>query len=529
MVMKKINRVILFLFFCILLTAKPADAKVYKDAFNRHRDVYDNGDSCTTLYDTAGNVYLRYRDEKRIILVSTPDAKNGSTTLVIPDSVQIDGNTYYITAVGTDDVDDVEEVVFSIGEGYKKIVFGKNVTHISAGTFGCGFIEVFDKTRKPYNTLEEIQFLGNDITIDDTVFLRCENLKQVTGSENITFIGSCAFAYTAITHFNISYKCAKICSEAFLECKRLKELPDISRAKVLGRSIFTGCSGLKKILLPEGLKELPNYTFSDCENVKEVYIPKSVKKIGREVFHGCTKLKGNVTIDPKNKYFSAKDNMILNKKGDTLLSMISPAKVMVIPSYIKKVNSYWAQSYIYSQGSTGENRKYLLRTIIIQNKDIVFNKKHSVPCWYSPGVCKQKINILYPNTRGPFAFTKKQLVDKYGMNVDKYSLSKSYNQRPYTLHPAPTRVKAKLKKGRVQITFKKLKNATVKKHKITYRIKKNGKYKAQKEKVIKGTRATLCSLQKGEICEVRVSAYTKQGGVWLPGKFSRMVKVRGKA
>ena len=170
----------------------------------------------------------------------------------------------------------------------------------------------------------------------------------------------------------------------------------------------------------------------------------------------------------------------------------------------------------------------MLNTIIIQNKDISFTSWWSMPCWYSPGECKQKINILYPDTREAFAFTKLQLAAKGGKRVEEYNLAKSYNQHPYALYSAPTGVKAKLKKGKVQVSIKKLNNSAVKKYKITYRIKKNGKYKAQKEKVIKGKRTTLCSLNPGEICEVRVSAYTKQSGVWLPGKFSRMVKVRGK-
>lgn len=511
--MKKIY-LILCIFFGILLTTKPVDAKVNEELLSKYKKIFYDKYNYQILYDKEERVYLQYNGSQGITIVSFPDAKKGETTLVIPDTVEIEGKVYNIVSVGDyskDEIidyglnDDLDGTIFTLGKGYKKIIFGKNVSSVKYGVFWD------DKT------LEEIQFLGNDIRIGEYSFSRCKNLKQITGSEKISFIDENAFSCTAITNFNISDKCSAIRDGAFSGCTNLKELPDISKVKELGESIFVSCHGLKKIILADGLKEIPDYMFSDCKNVKEVYIPKSVKEIGETPFWGSTKLKGNVTIDPRNRHFTAKDNMILNKKGDTLLSMISPVKVMVIPSYVKKVKSYWAQDYYKNK----YNHK-MLETIIVQNKNIKFLGK-SVPCWYSPGHCKQKINILYPDTRDAFAFTEKQID-----SPKKYKLSKIYSQHPYTLYPAPTGVKAKLKKGKVQVSFKKLKDSAVKKYKITYRIKKNGKYKAQKEKVIKGKRATLCTLNPGEICEVRVSAYTKQSGVWLPGKFSRMVKVRGK-
>ncbi len=506
--MKKRYYILLVILFGILLTAKPADAKVNESLLNKYKDVYNN-EGCNILYDDTGNVYLHwYRySERAVFLVSTPDAKPGQTTLVIPESVTIKGKTYLISAVGTDSWYDTgsEEDIFTIGTGYKKIIFGKNVDFIERYTFSG------------YGTLEEIQFLGEKISIGDGAFFGCKKLKEIIGSEKVSFIGCAALCGAAITSFQVSKGC-RIGEYAFEDCEKLQKLPDISKASELGDGIFANCKGLKRIAVPEGVKVIPGYAFGGCTNLKEVYIPKTVKEIGTHAFKGTAKLKGNVTIDSKNKYLMAKDNMILNKKGDTLLSMISPAKMMVIPSYVKKVKEYWANDDFDDKTS----KDNLLKTIVVQNKDIKF-LRDSVPCWYISGYRKQKINILYPDSRGAFAFTKEQIDSS-----KKYKLTKMYNQRPYTLHPAPTRVKAKLKKGKVQVSFNKLENAAVKKYKITYRIKKNGKYQAQKEKIVKGKRATLCSLKQGETCEVRVSAYTKQSGVWVPGKFSRMVKVRKK-
>lgn len=508
--MKKRYYVLLAILFGILLTVKPADAKVNETLLKKYKDVYSEN-KYNILYDDMGNVYLQWNldgEAVGVAIVSTPDAKPGQTTLEIPESVTIKGKTYLIRSVGSSSWYEVsaleDEEIFTIGKGYKKVIFGKNVTFIEVSAF------------HGHGMLEEVQFLGEKMSLQDCAFTGCKKLRKIIGSEKVSFIGRDALSGTAITSFQISKGC-DIRAYAFANCDKLRELPDISKASELDQCVFYSCKGLKRVVIPNGVKIIPERTFGGCTNLKEVYIPKSVKKIGRGAFGDCKKLKGNITIDPKNKHFTAKDNMILNKKGDTLLSMISPAKVMVIPSYVKKVKEDWANDDFDDKTSKDK----LLKTIVVQNKDIKF-LKDSVPCWYSPGYRKQKINILYPDTRDAFTFTKKQIDSPYKL-AKKY-----YKQCPYTLHPAPTQVKAKLKKGKVQVSFKKLENTAVKKYKITYRIKKNGRYQSQKEKVVKGKQATLCALKQGETCEVRVSAYTKQSGVWVSGKFSRMVKVRKK-
>ncbi len=513
--MKKTNPIPLLciFFFSVFITAKPADAKVNEELLSKYKSIFYDKYKYAVLYDKEGFAYLQCNGSQYITLVSYPDAKKGETTLVIPDTVEIKGKKYTIAEVGDYSVYEISDylgkgiggALFTLGTGYKKIIFGKNVSYINYGAFSCD------------ETLEEIQFLGKNIALDDDSFCDCKKLKQITGSENISRIYWGALANTAIHSFKMTDVCKIIDENAFSGCTKLKEIPDISKVEDIRSCAFSGCTSLKKVVIPEGVRTLPEAMFSGCRNITEVYLPKSLEYIGENVFSGCTKLKGNVTIHSKNKYLTAKDNMILNKKGDTLLSMISPVKVMVIPSYVKKVEEGWEyDDYGKKFGH------YLLDTIIVQNKNIKFSKL-SVPCWYTNSD-KQKIKILYPDTRKAFKFKEDHVRSFPG----KFKPSKYYTQRPYKLHPAPTRLKAKLKKGKVQVSFKKLKNAAVKKYKITYRIKKNGTYKAQKKKVIKGRRATLCSLKKGEICEVRVSAYTKQSGVWLPGKFSRMVKVRGK-
>lgn len=51
-------------------------------------------------------------------------------------------------------------------------------------------------------------------------------------------------------------------------------------------STFRGCDMLKRVILPEKLKEIPAYFFKECPNLTTLVIPNTVTKIGREAFSG---------------------------------------------------------------------------------------------------------------------------------------------------------------------------------------------------------------------------------------------------
>ena len=59
----------------------------------------------------------------------------------------------------------------------------------------------------------------------------------------------------------------------------------------IGRSAFTGCISLKKVVLPEGLKFISRNAFSGCTQLEEILIPQTVEEIADWCFSGCTSLK----------------------------------------------------------------------------------------------------------------------------------------------------------------------------------------------------------------------------------------------
>ena len=63
----------------------------------------------------------------------------------------------------------------------------------------------------------------------------------------------------------------------------------------IGYDAFKGCTGLKSVTIPSGVKEIGYWAFMDCTGLTSVTIPSCVTKIGDGAFYGCTGLT-SVTI-----------------------------------------------------------------------------------------------------------------------------------------------------------------------------------------------------------------------------------------
>lgn len=66
-------------------------------------------------------------------------------------------------------------------------------------------------------------------------------------------------------------------------------LPD--SIEVINMMAFTGCKSLKRINLPNNLSLLEPYAFAGCENLEEITIPPSLHYLSAGVFRDCKKLK----------------------------------------------------------------------------------------------------------------------------------------------------------------------------------------------------------------------------------------------
>jgi hypothetical protein len=77
----------------------------------------------------------------------------------------------------------------------------------------------------------------------------------------------------------------------FWGCTSLKTIEIPSGIKEIGNCVFHDCTSLESIILPEGLISIGTNAFENCSSLKVVDIPTSVEKISSGVFKNCTSLK----------------------------------------------------------------------------------------------------------------------------------------------------------------------------------------------------------------------------------------------
>ena len=77
---------------------------------------------------------------------------------------------------------------------------------------------------------------------------------------------------------------------AFKDCKTVTKVVLPAGLTKLESNIFSGCTGLKEIAIPEGVTSIGNGAFRDCKALTELALPQGLKKIESYVFIGCTGL-----------------------------------------------------------------------------------------------------------------------------------------------------------------------------------------------------------------------------------------------
>ena len=80
-------------------------------------------------------------------------------------------------------------------------------------------------------------------------------------------------------------------NNAFVNCKRLKEMIVPSSVKEICASAFYGCDSIKKMSLPEGLEYIGEEAFYDCSQIEDMEIPSTVKVLMPMAFCGCSSWK----------------------------------------------------------------------------------------------------------------------------------------------------------------------------------------------------------------------------------------------
>lgn len=253
--------------------------------------------------------------------------KQYTGNVVIPSTIEYEGNTYKVTEIDTYAFMGCSELTaVELPNGLITIGFGafdgctgltiinipSTVTTIKKWAFrDCpGLTKVcitdigtwceieFEDYGNPlyyahhlYIGDEEITDLiipNNVTTICDRAFNGFSSLKSVELGSGIVSIGKYAFAWcTSLTSIFISENVKELGSCAFFECGSLADIAISGNIEKINVSSFEKCNSLKMIQIPTGVKEIDNYAFRDCQKLEKIYIAESVERIGAGAFGNC--------------------------------------------------------------------------------------------------------------------------------------------------------------------------------------------------------------------------------------------------
>ena len=267
-------------------------------------------------YEKDNLVYEIISEDEATVSVRASEEGFKAASLVIPETIDIDGKTYTVTEVGSFGFSDSESLVdvqlpstlkllgqqcfdecyhlksVDIPNGCKlesyifygcleleKVHLPEDLTLLDEGTFA--FCRCLTDVNIP-STLEGISWYA---------FSGCWKLNGIQLPSTLTSIGKGAFKYClSLGEISIPETVTTLMAEAFAGCISLKKANIPSNLTMINEALFDSCLVLQDIVIPENVKVIRTAAFRDCKSLRTITIPQQVDIIYQEAFAGCDAL-----------------------------------------------------------------------------------------------------------------------------------------------------------------------------------------------------------------------------------------------
>ena len=252
---------LLILFVIILAINFGTQAADFSAVYNG-KTIYYNITSSTSPLRVAvtyrGNSYDSYPNEY-------------SGLIIIPDSVQYNGNYYKVTSFGIN--------AFASCILLTSIIIPNSVTSIDFNSF------------KNCSGLNSITIPNSITSISSGAFEDCSGLTSVTIPNSVTSIGNYAFAgCSGLTSVTIPNSVTSISNGVFYDCSGLTSVTIPNSITSIGNEAFSYCFGLTSVTIPNSVTSIGISAFEDCSGLTSITIPSSVTSIGYYAFYNCSGL-----------------------------------------------------------------------------------------------------------------------------------------------------------------------------------------------------------------------------------------------
>lgn len=218
-----------------------------------------------------------------------------SGTIIIPQSIDVNGIVYSVTSIGAGAFNQCFEL--------ENVIMPNSITSIGVDAFfGCpklssiiipNSVTVIGKSAfEQCTTLFSIVLPNSLSSIEDRLFSGCSMLSSITIPENVISIGTNAFyGCSSLTELFIPEKVTEIGSYAFGKCSGLSEINIPNSVILIEQGAFAGCTGLKDVTISNSLDVIKGWLFYGCSSLSSITIPDNIYSILANAFDGCSRLK----------------------------------------------------------------------------------------------------------------------------------------------------------------------------------------------------------------------------------------------
>ena len=193
-----------------------------------------------------------------------------SGNVVIPSSVEYNGNSYSVTSIG--------ECTFADCTDLTSVTIPNGVTSIEYIAFaGC-------------SSLTSVTIPNSVTSIADLAFSRCPSLTSIEIPNSVTTIGNSVFFDSiGLTSVTIPNSVTEIGEFAFSGCSGLTSLTISNSMTSIPFSAFDCCTSLTSIEIPNSVTKIGGFAFGNCTGLTSIKIPNSVTSIGDNAFYQVDK------------------------------------------------------------------------------------------------------------------------------------------------------------------------------------------------------------------------------------------------
>lgn len=159
---------------------------------------------------------------------------------------------------------------------------------------GTGAMDDYDEGEAPwYSSRSSIKkvVIGDGVTvIGGGAFYKCTKITDVTIADSVTDIGKAFSGCTGLKKISLPEGVENIWDEAFYGCTGLTSVSFPDSLIVISHRAFSNCTSLKEITFPDGIVQIGQWAFSGCTGIAEITLPESLRSINAGSFMNCTGL-----------------------------------------------------------------------------------------------------------------------------------------------------------------------------------------------------------------------------------------------